>query len=88
MELFSITTGNFNLERTKETYKHENNLRFHVRDENDRFYEFSINSWNQRTLNLRCTHDRSKKCKVKLTVSVGEHLQIKEKVCNSKRKKF
>ena len=31
MILEKITKGNFNLEFTKKTYKHENNLRFHVK---------------------------------------------------------
>ena len=88
MELFAITKGNFNLDRTKEIRKHENNLRFHVKDENGKFHEFSINSWNRFTLNLRCIHDRSRKCTVKLTVSLGEHLKIQEKICNSKQTKY
>ena len=68
MELYSITKGNYNLDKTKEIFRHENNLRFHVRDKNRKFYEFSINSWNRNTINLRCIRDRSDKCKVKLTL--------------------
>ena len=52
MELYSITKGNFNLDKTKESYRHENNLRFHVKDDNGKFYEFNINSWNKKTINL------------------------------------
>ena len=43
MELYWITKGNYNLDKTKEIFRHENNLRFHVRDKNRKFYEFSIN---------------------------------------------
>ena len=33
MKLESITKGNFNLEQTKKTFKHENNLRFHFQND-------------------------------------------------------
>ena len=45
MILGKITKGNFNLELTKKTYKHENNLRFHVKID-ERFYEYAIDTWN------------------------------------------
>ena len=85
MELFSITKGNFNLNKTKETYRHENNLRFHVRDENRKFYEFSINSWNKNTINLRCVNDRKQKCSMKLTLSLREHLKTQEKIYTNEK---
>ena len=46
MILEKITKGNFNLELTKKTYKHENNLRFHVKID-ERFYEYAIDTWNK-----------------------------------------
>ena len=54
MILEKITKGNFNLEFTKKTYKHENNLRFHVKID-ERFYEYAIDTWNKQTINLQCT---------------------------------
>ena len=53
MILEKITKGNFNLEFTKKTYKHENNLRFHVKID-ERFYEYAIDTWNKQTINLQC----------------------------------
>ena len=49
MILEKITKGNFNLEFTKKTYKHENNLRFHVKID-ERFYEYAIDTWNKQTI--------------------------------------
>ena len=53
MILESITKGNYNLELTKKTFKHENNLRFHVKID-ERFYEYSIDTINKATINLQC----------------------------------
>ena len=49
MILESITKGNYNLELTKKTFKHENNLRFHVKID-ERFYEYSIDTINKATI--------------------------------------
>ena len=53
MILESITKGNYNLELTKKTFKHENNLRFHVKID-ERFYEYSIDTINKAIINLQC----------------------------------
>ena len=47
MELYAISKGNYPLEKTAKIFKHVNILRFHVK-QNDRFYEYSINSWNKK----------------------------------------
>ena len=60
MILEKITKGNFNLEFTKKTYKHENNLRFHVKID-ERFYEYAIDTWNKHTINLQCVVYQKKK---------------------------
>ena len=86
MELYAISKGNYPLEKTAKIFKHENNLRFHVK-QNDRFYEYSINSWNKKTINLRCVKFKSN-CKAKITLISGEHLKTEEKASNSKTKKF
>ena len=86
MELYAIFKGNYPLEKTAKIFKHENNLRFHVK-QNDRFYEYSINSWNKKTINLRCVKFKSN-CKAKITLILGEHLKTEEKASNSKKKKF
>ena len=80
MELHAISKGNFPLEKTAKIYKHENNLRFHFK-ENERFYEFSINSWNTTTIHLRCVKFTSN-CKAKLTLILSEHLKTQQKACN------
>ena len=53
MILQSITKGNLNLVLTKNTYKHENNLRFHLKIDG-RFYEYPTCTINKGTLNLQC----------------------------------
>ena len=47
MKLESITKGNFNLEQTKKTFKHENNLRFHF-EKDGRFYEYAVDTINKK----------------------------------------
>ena len=47
MKLQSITKGNFNLEQTKKTFKHENNLRFHF-EKDGRFYEYAVDTINKK----------------------------------------
>ena len=61
MILQSITKGNLNLELTKNTYKHENNLRFHFKIDG-RFYEYTTCTINKATLNLQCVVHKKKKC--------------------------
>ena len=49
--LESITKGNYNLEYTKKTFKHETNLRFHIKI-GERFYEYAMDTINKKTINL------------------------------------
>ena len=59
MKLQSITKGNFNLEQTKKTFKHENNLRFHF-EEDGRFYEYAVSFRILPILNWQVSRDFSK----------------------------
>ena len=48
MKLDFITKGNFNLDKTKEIYPHENNLRFHIKID-DKYYEYAIDNINKKS---------------------------------------
>ena len=96
--LKSITKGNFNLEQTKKYYKHENNLRFHFLIE-DRFYEYSIDTFNKSTINMQCVvrkqdhikkghHIQRPRCYGRITLIVGGRLKTQQKSCNSKKPKY
>ena len=96
MILEKITKGNFNLELTKKTYKHENNLRFHVKID-ERFYEYAIDTWNKHTINLQCVvYERKKiqgrvdqkRCYGRITIKIGGRLKTQPKNCNSKKPKY
>ena len=96
MILQSITKGNLNLELTKNTYKHENNLRFHIQIDG-RYYEYTTCTINKGTVNLQCVVHKKKKCNgndgqqrclARITMTVGGRLKTQEKACNSKKPKY
>ena len=98
MKLQSITKGNFNLEQTKKTFKHENNLRFHF-EKDGRFYEYAVDTINKKTINMQCTvhkQDHVKRgrqikvprCYGRITLIVGGRLNTQLKSCNSKKPKY
>ena len=47
--LENITKGNFNLEFTKKTYKHEHNLRFHIKVD-EHYYEYAMDTQQEELL--------------------------------------
>ena len=98
MILESITKGNFNLENTKKTFSHANNLRFHFQ-EDGRFYEYAVDTINKKSINMQCTihkQDHVKRgrqikvprCYGRITLIVGGRLKTQLKACNSKKPKY
>ena len=52
MILESITKGYFNLENTKKTFSHANNLRFDFKKDG-RFYEYAVDTINKKSNDKR-----------------------------------
>ena len=98
MKLESITKGNFNLEQTKKTFSHANNLRFHF-EHDGRFYEYAVDTINKKTINMQCTvhkqdhikkkrHIQVPRCYGRITLIVAGRLKTQLKSCNSKKPKY
>ena len=84
MKLESITKGNYNLELTKETFKHEKNLRFHVKID-DRYFEYALDGINKTTINIQCVvrnqkklQTQQKRCYARITLKETEFGQNTE----------
>ena len=98
MKLESITKGNFNLEQTKKTFSHANNLRFHFQIDG-RYYEYAVDTINKKTINMQCTVHKQEntrkgvqtkvpRCYGRITLIVGGRLKTQPKSCNSKKQKY
>ena len=98
MKLESITKGNFNLEQTKKTFSHANNLRLHFQKDG-RYYEYAVDTVNKKTINMQCTvhkqeHTRKgvqtkvPRCYGRITLIIGGRLKTQSKSCNSKKQKY
>ena len=93
--LENITKGNFNLEFTKKTYKHEHNLRFHIKVD-EHYYEYAMDTINKKTINLQCVVHKHQvggnihpRCKGRITLIVAGRLKTQKKTnCNSKKPKY